>query len=70
MNINEIIHSQLEAAITGLSRARDGLVGMKPGETREVGRQIESAVFYLEDIQYNWASWERSRATKPTSEAL
>jgi len=75
MNINEIIHSQLEAAIAGLSRARDGLVGIKPGETQDIGRQIESAAFYLEDIQYNWASLERSRAarpafTKPTSEAL
>jgi len=70
MNINEIIHNQLEAAIAGLSRARDSLVGMKPDETREVGQQIESAAFYLEDIQYNWASLEQSRATKPTSEAL
>ncbi len=75
MNINEIIHTQLEAAIAGLSRARDSIAGMKPDETREIGRQIESAAFYLEDIQYNWASLERSRAarpafTKPTSEAL
>jgi hypothetical protein len=65
MNIHEIIHIQLEAAIAGLSRARDSIAGMKPDETREVGRQIESAAFYLEDIQYNWASLERSRAARP-----
>ncbi|BAN34772.1 hypothetical protein SCD_n00931 [Sulfuricella denitrificans skB26] len=77
MNIHETIHNQLVAAIAGLSRARDSLVSMKPDETQtqEIGRQIESAAFYLEDIQYNWASLERSRAvrpafTKPTSEAL
>jgi len=75
MNIHEIIHTQLEAAIAGLSRARDSIAGMKPDETQQIGRQIESAAFYLEDIQYNWASLERSRAarptlTKPTSEAL
>lgn len=75
MNIHEIIHTQLEAAIAGLSRARDSIAGMKPDETREIGRQIESAAFYLEDIQYNWASLERSRAARPafakaTSEAL
>ncbi|MBU1690183.1 MAG: hypothetical protein KJ958_08690 [Gammaproteobacteria bacterium] len=75
MNIHETIHNQLEAAIAGLSRARDGLASMKPDETQEIGRQIESAAFYLEDIQYNWASLERSCAarpafTKPTSEAL
>lgn len=75
MNIHEIIHTQLEAAIAGLSRARDSIANMKPDETQEIGRQIESAAFYLEDIQYNWASLECSRAarpilTKPTSEAL
>ena len=75
MNLHEIIHTQLEAAIAGLSRARDRIAGMKPDETQEIGRQIESAAFYLEDIQYNWTSLERSRIaqpafTKPTSEVL
>ena len=70
MNINEIIYTQLEAAIAGLSCARDSIASMKPGQTQEIGRQIESAAFYLEDIQYNWATLERSRAAKPTSEAL
>ncbi|MDO9065328.1 MAG: hypothetical protein Q7U25_08970 [Sulfuricella sp.] len=70
MNIHEIIHTQLEAAIAGLSRARDSIPGMKPGETQEIGRQIGTAAFYLEDIQYNWATLERSLAAKPTSEAL
>lgn len=65
MNIHEIIHTQLEAAIAGLSRARDSIANMKPDETRDVGRQIESAAFYLEDIQYNWASLERSRTVRP-----
>lgn len=75
MNTHEIIHGQLDAAIASLSLARDSIAGMRPGETREIGRQIESAAFYLADIQYNWASLECSRAdrpafTKPTSEAL
>jgi hypothetical protein len=70
MNIQEIIHTQLEAAIAGLSRARDSIAGMKSGETQEIGRQIKSAAFYLEDIQYNWTTLERSHAAKPTSEAL
>ena len=70
MNLLETIHTQLEAAIAGLSLARDRIADIKPDETREIGRQIESAAFYLEDIQYNWASLERSRAAKPTSEAL
>lgn len=70
MNIHEIIHTQLEAAIAGLSRARDSIAGMKPDEAQEIGRQIVAAAFYLEDIQYNWAILERSRAAKPTSEAL
>jgi hypothetical protein len=75
MNLHEIIHTQLEATIAGLSRARDSIACMKPDETQEIGRQIVAAAFYLEDIQYNWATLERSRAvrtafTKPTSEAL
>lgn len=75
MNLHEIIHTQLEATIAGLSRARDSIAGMKPDETREIARQIESAAFYLEDIQYNWNSLERSRAGRPafaksTSEVL
>lgn len=70
MNINETIHTQLEAAIAGLSRARDSIAGMQPGETQEIARQIGTAAFYLEDIQYNWITLERSRAAKPTSEAL
>jgi hypothetical protein len=70
MNIQETIYSQLGAAIAGLSRARDRIAGMKPDETQEIGRQIGTAAFYLEDIQYNWATLERSRAAKPTSEAL
>lgn len=75
MNLNEIIHCQLEAAIAGLSRARDRIADMRRDETQEIGRQIELAAFYLEDIQYNWGSLECSRAarpalTKPTSEAL
>jgi hypothetical protein len=75
MNIHETILNQLEAAITGLSRARDSIANMKPDESQEISRQIESAAFYLEDIQYNWASLEQSHATrrvftKPTSESL
>lgn len=70
MNIHEIIHTQLEAAIAGLSRARDSIAGMKPDEVQEIGRQIVAAAFYLEDIQYNWITLERSHAAKPTSEAL
>jgi hypothetical protein len=70
MNIQEIIHTQLEAAIAGLSCARDSIASMKPDEAQEIGTQIKSAAFYLEDIQYNWATLERSRAAKPTSEAL
>lgn len=57
MNINEIVQYQLNAAIAGLTRARDRIAGMKPDDTHEIGRQIESAAFYLEDIQYNWHSW-------------
>jgi hypothetical protein len=70
MTIHDIIHTQLEAAIAGLSRARDSIACMKPDQILEIGRQIESAAFYLEDIQYNWITLERSRAAKPTSEAL
>lgn len=78
MKINEIIHSQLEAAIAGLCHARDSIVHMKPDETQEIGRKIKSAAFYLEDIQYNWNTLERngmmhvarSAFTKPTSEAI
>ncbi|OIP13110.1 MAG: hypothetical protein AUK53_06810 [Betaproteobacteria bacterium CG2_30_59_46] len=75
MNTHEIIHTQLEAAIASLSRARDRIANMEPDETREIGRQIESAAFYLEDIQYNWESLACSRTArhifaKPTSEAL
>lgn len=70
MNIQEIIHNQLEAAIAGLSRARDRIADMKPGESQEIGRQIGTASLYLEDIQYNWATLERSSAAKPTSEVL
>ncbi len=75
MNFHETIQCQLDAAIDGLSRARDGIANMKPDETQEIGRQIESAAFYLADIQYNWTSLERSRAdrtafTKSTSESL
>ena len=77
MKINEIIHSQLEAAIAGLCHARDSIVHMKPDETQEIGRKIKSAAFYLEDIQYNWNTLERNVTkyvvqpafTQPTSEA-
>ncbi|HUW51098.1 MAG TPA: hypothetical protein VMV75_08810 [Sulfuricella sp.] len=64
MNINEIIQSQLNAAIAGLTRARDKIAGMKPDDTHEIGQQIESAAFYLEDIQYNWPALVRSHAVQ------
>lgn len=75
MNINEIVQYQLNAAIAGLTRARDRIAGMKPDDTHEIGRQIESAAFYLEDIQYNWSSLVRNHAaqrtlTTPHREAL
>ena len=75
MNINEIIHHQLEAAIGGLSSARDRIAAMKPDDAHEITRQIESAAFYLEDIQYNWSSLVQSYAAqrpriKPNREAL
>lgn len=75
MNIHEIVQSQLNAAIIGLTRARDKIAGMKPDDTHEIGQQIESAAFYLEDIQYNWSSLVRSYAiqrplTTPNREAL
>ena len=78
MKISEIIHAQLEAAIAGLCHARDKIAHMKPDETQEIGRQIKSAAFYLEDIQYNWNTLERNGTkhvarpafTQPTSEAV
>ena len=69
MNIDQIIHNQLDVAITKLILARDKITRMEPEDTREIGRQIESAAFYLEDIRYNWLSLLRSHAAQhsPTS---
>lgn len=69
MNIDQIIHHQLDVTITNLIRARDKITRMEPDDTHEIGRQIESAAFYLEDIRYNWLSLLRSHAVRqpPTS---
>lgn len=64
MNIDEIVHYQLNAAIAGLTRARDSIADMKPDDTHEIGRQLESVAFYLEDIQYNWYSLVQSHASQ------
>lgn len=64
MNIDEIVHYQLNAAIVGLTRARDSIMDMKPDDTHEIGRQLESVAFYLEDIQYNWLFLVQSHATQ------
>ncbi|MDD5240108.1 MAG: hypothetical protein PHG47_00140 [Sulfuricella sp.] len=74
MNINQIIHNQLDATITNLIRARDKITCMEPDDTQEIGQQIESAAFYLEDIRYNWLSLLHSHVvrhplTSPNREA-
>jgi hypothetical protein len=66
MNIDEVVQHQIDAAIAGLTRARDKIAGMKPDDTHEIGRQIDSAASYLEDIQYNWSSLVRSHAAQRT----
>jgi hypothetical protein len=68
MNIDKVLQSQLDVAISGLTHVRDRILEIKHGDTLEIGRQIESVAFHLEDIQHNWYSLVQSNAAqRPTS---
>lgn len=64
MTIDEVVRHQIDAAIAGLIRARDHIREMGPADAPEIGRQIDWAASYMEDIQYNWSSLVRSRAQR------
>lgn len=62
MTIKEVLEAQLDAAIAGLVHARAG-IATEMGKERfnEVEQQLETAVFHLQDIQFNWLSLSNNR---------
>ncbi len=61
MQMKVVIEDQIDAAITLLQRARNGVtLARDENDFSEIRRQLETAEHHLQDIQYNWTSLARA----------
>ncbi len=63
MVIKDVIEQQIDAIVAELLRARRQ-VGLATEKTEfaEIGSRLDTAEFYLQDVQNNWMSLARSHA--------
>ena len=60
MKLQDIMQGQLDSAIAGLLRIRDGVAVAGTAEKFErIGHDLEWVLSHLEDIRHNWYSYGR-----------
>ena len=65
MKPQEIMQAQIDSALAGLTRIREGLAGSGSAETSDlIGHDLEWVASHLEDIRHIWSSLKANAAAR------